>query len=85
MEQRLTALLSLRPLAHGEVAVAIEHSTDGRHVTVDDTTLVLTLWHESAGVVRGRFDHPGSGSVAYFQTNDTLFAIADALRLRLAP
>ncbi len=85
MEQRLTALLSLRPLADGEVAVTIERSTDGRHVTVDDTTLVLTLWHESAGVVRGRFDHPGSGSVAYFQTNDTLFAIADALRLRLAP
>ena len=85
MEQRLTALLSLRPLADGEVAVAIERSADGRHVTVDDTTLVLTLWHESAGVVRGRFDHPGSGSVAYFQTNDTLFAIADALRLRLVP
>ncbi len=58
MEQRLTALLSLRPLADGEVAVAIERSADGRHVTVDDTTLVLTLWHEGADVVRGRFDHP---------------------------
>jgi hypothetical protein len=85
MEQRLTALLSLRPLADGEVAVAIERSADGRHVTVDDTTLVLTLWHEGADVVRGRFDHPSSGAVAYFQSNDTLLAMANVLRVRLAP
>ncbi len=85
MERRMTALLSLRPLADGDVAVAIERSADGRHMTVDDTTLVLTLWHESAGIVRGRFDHPSSGSVTYFQTNDAMFAMADALRVRLAP
>ncbi len=85
MEQRMTALLSLRPLADGCVAVAVERGADARCLTVDDTTLVLTLWREGAGVVRGKFDHPSSGSVAYFQTSDVLFAMADALRLRLVP
>jgi hypothetical protein len=85
MERRMTALLSLRPLAGGDVAVAVERSAGDHYVTVDHTTLVVTFWHESAGVVRGRFDHPSSGSVAYFQSSDMLLAMADALRLRFAP
>jgi hypothetical protein len=82
MERRMTALLSLRPLG-GDVCVTVERSAGDHYLTVDQTTLVVTLWHESSDVVRGRFDHPSSGSVAYFQTSAVLFALADALRLRV--
>jgi hypothetical protein len=67
MEARVSAVLSLRSGDDGTIAMKILPD-DEECFLVDDTALTLTLWHESADVVRARVVHPHSGAFAYFQS-----------------
>jgi len=52
-------------------------------LAVERSSIVVSVWHESAAVVRGTVRHQASGAVAYFQGTDALVRIAEALNLRL--
>ncbi len=82
---RMSVVLSLRPLPGGEVAIGMEPETARGSLAVEAATLVLTLWHESPEIVRGRIDHLASGTVAYVQASGAILAMAQALRLRVTP
>ncbi|MDP9105002.1 MAG: hypothetical protein M3N49_03625 [Candidatus Eremiobacteraeota bacterium] len=85
MVGRISVLLSLRPLAHGEIAIGIESETARDTLSLDAATLVLTLWEEDAETVRMRIDHVASGTTAYLQATGAIVAMARALDLRLVP
>jgi hypothetical protein len=73
MTGRVTALLTLQSRDDGSIAVTVTSPDENERLTVDDAALVLTIWAESADVVRGRFVDEGSGAVAYFQSSDASF------------
>jgi hypothetical protein len=68
----VNAMLSVRSNGDGSIAITVT-SPDDERFAVDDAALVLTVWAESADVIRGRFVDEGSGAVAYFQSSDASF------------
>jgi hypothetical protein len=70
---RVSAVLQVHRTDDGRITITVAAADDESRLHVDDTALVLTVWSESADVVRGRFLDPDSGAVAYFQSSDTSF------------
>jgi hypothetical protein len=81
---RLSALLQLQSNEDGSIAVTVTSPHDDERLSVDDAALVLTLWAESANVLRGSFVDQASGVVAYFQTTDaSLQQLARTIKLAI--
>jgi hypothetical protein len=70
---RVSALLHVRPMEDGRIAITVASGDDEARLRVDETALVFTVWSESPDVVRGRFVDQDSGAVAYFQSSDASF------------
>jgi len=73
MTGRVNALLRLSSNDDGSIAITVTSPRDDERLAVDEAALVLTVWAESADVIRGRFVDQGSGAVAYFQSSDASF------------
>ena len=85
MTGRVTALLHVRPAADGSLAITVTCPAEDGRLTVDDTALEVTMWSESADVVRGRFVDRSSGAIAYFQSSDaSLEAFARTIHLAVS-
>ncbi|MGP6159684.1 MAG: hypothetical protein ACLPYS_19665 [Vulcanimicrobiaceae bacterium] len=56
---------------------------EDRVLAAERAQIVVSLWCESATIVRGAIRHSRSGSVAYFQGSSALLRIVEALRVRL--
>jgi hypothetical protein len=72
------------PAARGirlAVAPVEEHET----LTTERSSVVVSLWQESAQVVRGAISHASSGTVAYFQGTEMLLRLAEVLNVRIEP
>jgi len=67
----------------GTMHVAITAAATGQRFKLNDSLLVLRLWHESANVVRASVHHPASGTTAYVQSSDELAGLSRALELEL--
>jgi hypothetical protein len=73
MTGRVNAMLRLRSNDDGRIAITVTSIEENERLALDDTSVVLTLWAESADVIRGRFVDQQSGAVAYFQSSDSSF------------
>jgi hypothetical protein len=73
MTGRVNAMLHVRSNGDGSIAITVTSPADDERFAVDEAELVLTVWAESADVIRGRFVDQGSGAVAYFQSSDASF------------
>ena len=81
MEGRLTFTLSLRASRDGKLWIEVTPVFEDEHLTVRDTMLVLALWEESHGALRGSIHHLQSGTVAYIQGNQALADLAKVIDL----
>ena len=71
MTERVTAMVRLQPTGEGSIAITVVSPFESEWFSVADTVLLLTVWAESPDLIRGRFEHRGSGAVAYFQSSDS--------------
>lgn len=85
LNPRFTAVLALRAQADGTLAVTISPADTDERLAVEDTVLVLTAWAEGPETVRGRVEHPQSGTVAYFQSTTAIGRLAEAIGLACTP
>ncbi len=82
MTERVTAMLRLQSPGDGSIAITVISPFESEWFSVTDAVLLLTLWAESPDVIRGRFEHRGSGVVAYFQSSDSsLRRLAEIIHL----
>lgn len=82
MNGRLSAMLRFGSTIDGSIAITVTSPLSGERFTVDEDALLLTIWAESPDVIRGRFEHRGSGAIAYFQSSDSsLNRLAEAIHL----
>ncbi|HEV2641635.1 MAG TPA: hypothetical protein VGT98_02960 [Candidatus Elarobacter sp.] len=85
MTGRVSARLLLRSMTDGSIAITVTSPFENERFSVADAALLLTVWAESPDVIRGRFEHRGSGAVAYFQSSDSAWRrLAEIVRL-IAP
>jgi hypothetical protein len=82
MTERLSAMLRFRSEIDGSIAISVTSPWESERFSVDDDTLLLTMWAESPDVIRGRFEHRDSGAIAYFQSSDSaLRRLAELIHL----
>jgi hypothetical protein len=75
-------MLRFRTQLDGAIAITVTSPSENERLTVDDDALLLTMWAESADIIRGRFEHRDSGAVAYFQSSDSaLHRLAELIHL----
>ncbi len=82
MTGRVNAMLRLQSTVDGSIAITVTSPFEDERFSVADAALLLTLWAEGPDVIRGRFEHRGSGAVAYFQSSDSsLRRLAEIIHL----
>jgi|GEM_PF-3572513 hypothetical protein len=82
MTERVNAMLQLQSTVDGSITITVVSPFENEWFSVADAVLLLTLWAESPDVIRGRFEHRGSGAVAYFQSSDSsLRRLAEIIHL----
>jgi hypothetical protein len=82
MTERVNAMLRLQSAVDGSITVTVISPFENEWFSVADAVLLLTVWAESPDVIRGRFEHRGSGAVAYFQSSDSsLRRLAEMINL----
>jgi hypothetical protein len=82
MTERVNAMLRLQSTVDGSITVTVISPFENEWFSVADAVLLLTVWAESPDVIRGRFEHRGSGAVAYFQSSDSsLRRLAEMINL----
>ena len=82
MTERVNAMLRLQSTVDGTIAITVVSPFEDEWFSVADAVLLLTVWAESPDVIRGRFEHRGSGAVAYFQSSDSsLRRLAEIIHL----
>jgi hypothetical protein len=82
---RLSLMISIARRSDGSLRLIVRAlGENGRRLSAQRTSVVLTAWSESDDVVRFRFNHLPSGAVGYLQSNESLLELCGALGLSVS-
>lgn len=75
--------VEIRPAGSDALQATIRPLEDDNRLSIAPSSLILSLWQESADIIRGSLRHPATGITAHFQGSSTLVDLSAALDLML--
>jgi hypothetical protein len=79
---RIDAVVSVSAGPHGGLNAVIRPADSNEIFSVDAALIIVSIWEEAAGIVRGSFRHPRSGTTALIQGNTALLDLGTQLRAK---
>ncbi|HEY2476566.1 MAG TPA: hypothetical protein VGI19_17430 [Candidatus Cybelea sp.] len=79
---RIDAVVSVSAGPHGGLNAVIRPADSNEIFSVDTALIIVSIWQEAAGIVRGSFRHPRSGTTALVQGNAALLDLGNQLRVK---
>jgi len=79
----LSLILSIKERCDGSLAITVHPTQSGSMLNVNASVLELSVWMEGGDIVRARLCDQRSGQRYYMQGNNTAFALAHVIGLKL--
>lgn len=79
---RIDAVVSVSAGPNGGLNAVIRPADGNEMFSVDAALIIVSIWQEAAGIVRGSFRHPRSGTIAMVQGNSALLDLGNQLRAK---
>jgi hypothetical protein len=79
--ERLALAVAIRGLASGMLDLQVKAIEPSLAFQLAATTIIVSIWSESEGLVRARLEHVDGGATSYLQGNSSLMEFGRELGL----